>query len=394
MPWKEMKIVEQRVEFVRAVEREKESFTSTCEEFGISRKTGYKWLNRYRLYENVDALKDQSRAPDWSPNRVHPCVAHELCRLRRKHRHWGPKKLLVKMPVKYKGKYKMPSLSTASRILKNAGLVKCRKRRRKTPPCTNPFTTVTAPNQLWCIDFKGHFRCVNGVRVYPLTVTDAFSRYILCCQAVIEPRTEPVLKIMKRLFRKYGLPDAIRSDNGVPFASVGVAGLSELSIWWTRLEIRHERIEPGKPQQNGRHERMHLTLKQEVCLHPARSEVAQQQAFNKFVHEYNYERPHEAIGMKTPNEIYFKSARLYEKQMQEATLPEFDKGHVLVNKSGKIEWRGHKIKVGNALSNQCLEVRRAGSKRWSFHFGPHELGIFSEAKPEKALNRSVTHVMR
>lgn len=393
MPWKEVKIVEQRVEFVRAVEKSKNSFSAICEEFGVSRKTGYKWINRYYEFEDIDALKNQSRAPDWSPKRTHPVISYELCRLRKQYPHWGPKKLLVKMPLKYKKKYKMPSVSTASRILKNADLIKARKRRKKTPPYTKPFAAVTAPNQLWCIDFKGHFSCSNGIRVYPLTITDAFSRYILCCEVVTQPTTESVMRIMEKLFRKFGLPEAIRSDNGVPFASTAVAGLSDLNVWWTRLGIRHERIEPGMPQQNGRHERMHLTLKQEVCLRPSRTPMAQQQAFNKFTTEYNLERPHEALEMKTPSDLYVKSDRSYLRQMQIITVPEFTSGHVLVNKSGRIEWKGAKIEVGKVLRQQCLEVTKLSEKKWRFRYGPHEIGIFDERNPSKKL-KSVTHVMR
>lgn len=387
MPWKVMKTVEQRVEFVRSVGRQVNSFSSICEEFGISRKTGYKWLNRYRENENIDSLKDQSRAPDWSSQRTHPVVVWELCQLRKKYPHWGARKLLVKLPITIKRQYKVPAASTTARILKNAGLIQPRRRRRKTPPYTLPFEAVSAPNQLWCIDFKGHFQCENGVRIYPLTITDAFSRFILCCEGLIEPNGEQVLRVMKRIFRKYGLPEAIRSDNGVPFASVGVAGLSDLNVWWTRLNIRHERIEPGKPQQNGRHERMHLTLKQEVCRFPSRTPASQQQAFNKFIKEFNFERPHEALGMKTPDEVYVKSNRYYSKQIQTDFKFEFKSGHVLVNKGGRIDWKGYKIKVGKMLSGQCLEVHKVGATKWSFHFGPHNIGIYDETKPNPTLTK-------
>ena len=385
MPWKEVKVVEQRVVFVRAVEAKRNSFSVLCEEFGISRKTGYKWIKRYRESEGVDALKDRSRAPDWSSERTHPVVRHELCLLRKRYPHWGPKKLLVKLPLRCKRKYKLPAVSTASRILKQAGLVEPRRKRRRTPPYMKPFRKVFAPNQLWCIDFKGHFRCVDGQKVYPLTITDAFSRYILCCEALTDPNGERVLRVMKRIFRKYGLPESIRSDNGPPFASVGAAGLSDLGVWWTRLGIKHERIEPGKPQQNGRHERMHLTLKHEVCSRPSLSALAQQVAFNKFIREFNFERPHEALGMKTPDEVYVKSDRYYSRQMRVKTLPEFTRGHVLVNSSGKIEWRGHKIIVSKVLRDQCLDVVRAGPKKWIFSFGPHQLGLFDEKCPAARL---------
>ncbi len=380
-----MKIVEQRIEFVRAVERDEKSFSALCEDFGISRKTGYKWLNRYAECEEVDALKDQSRAPCWSKLRVDPPLAYEICELRRKYPHWGPKKLLVRLPPKIKEKYELPSLSTTSRILKREGLIRPRKSLRKTPPYTKPFKEVIAPNQLWCIDFKGHFKLRNGQRIYPLTITDAYSRYLLCCEVLAHPKTMPVFKIMEKIFRSYGLPEAIRSDNGVPFATVGTAGLSELNVWWTKLEIRHERIEPGKPQQNGRHERMHLTLKNEACLNPALTPRGQQLIFNEFQREYNFERPHEALNMKTPSEIYVRSARIYSPHLLESSFPKFGLAYAQVQNNGSVEWNGYRIEIGKVLKNQIVEIAPVSRKKWVFKFGPHLLGLFDERKPSERL---------
>jgi transposase InsO family protein len=385
MPWKEVKVIEQRLEFINAVERGRQSFTSLCDDYGISRKTGYKWINRYRESEDIESLRDQSREPDWSSRRTHPYIVYELCQLRKKYPHWGPKKLLKKLTFPRRRKYKIPSASTVSRILKQNGLIKPRRRRQRTPPYTRPFGKVTAPNQLWCIDFKGHFQCRNGQRIYPLTITDAFSRFILCCEVTTEPKSDRVFRIMRRVFRRYGLPEAIRSDNGVPFASVGINGLSELNVWWTRLGIKHERIEPGKPQQNGRHERMHLTLKREVCNRPSLTPSGQQQAFNTFMREYNFDRPHEALGMQTPSEIYVRSDRVYAKQLQSRFIPGFKIGSVLVQPSGHINWNGNKLFIGKMLAHQCLEVRREGLSKWSFSFGPHKLGSFNERRPTTKL---------
>lgn len=385
MPWKEMKIVEQRVEFIRAVERDEKCFSALCEDFGISRKTGYKWLNRYRQWDDIEGLKDQSRAPIWSGLRVEPPLAYEICELRKKYPHWGPKKLLVKLPTKIKEKYRLPSLSTTSRILKREGLIKPRKRRRKTPPYTRPFANVTAPNQVWCIDFKGHFRTGNRQKIYPLTITDAYSRYLLCCEVLVEPKTGPVFEVMEKVFREYGLPEAIRSDNGVPFATTGVGGLSELNVWWAKLGIRHERIEPGKPQQNGRHERMHLTLKKEACYHPSVTPRGQQLIFNRFIKQYNIERPHEALGMKTPADLHVPSGRLYSPHLIENNFPKFGLDYAYVAKNGKVDWNGYKIEIGKVLKHQLVDVESINRRKWLFRFGPHILGTFDERKPTDRL---------
>lgn len=203
-----------------------------------------------------------------------------------------------------------------------------------------------------------------------------------------EPKTDPVFKVMEKVFREYGLPEAIRSDNGVPFASTGVGGLTELNIWWTKLSIKHERIEPGKPQQNGRHERMHLTLKREACNYPSTTPHGQQLMFNKFIHQYIHERPHEALGMKTPAEIHVPSARLYTPHL-ECAYPKFGLGYVYVDKSGKVTWNGHKIEIGKALKSQMLDVEMVNQKKWNFRFGPHALGYFDERNPTRKLKREI-----
>jgi len=234
-----------------------------------------------------------------------------ICGCRKKHSTWGPEKILARLKKDHPRRTVWPTISTAGRILKRNGHIKPRKRRTKTPPYTKPFSEVTEPNQLWCIDFKGHFKSGDGTTVYPLTITDAFSRYILCCEALRTTELYGVAKIIEQVFKKYGLPEAIRSDNGTPFASTGVGGLTHLSVWWIRLGIRHERIKPGTPSQNGRHERMHRTLKAEACTNPATTFFGQRQKFNRYVAEFNEIRPHQALANRTPGEVYVPSMKRY-----------------------------------------------------------------------------------
>jgi transposase InsO family protein len=281
VPWKETRPVEQRFELVLACEKKEQSMAQICRQFGISRQTGYKWLQRYRENPEPATLDDLSRKPTHCPQETGQAVVDALVAARRRYPHWGPRKLRAWLG-KHMPAVRWPAASTIGQILSRRGLTRPARRRRHTPPYTQPFAAVTAPNQLWCIDFKGHFKTKNGTRVYPLTITDAFSRFLLCCEIVLDPDTAEVRDIMEAIFSAYGLPEAIRSDNGPPFASTGAAGLSELSVWWTKLGIRHERIDPGKPQQNGRHERMHLTLKREAASPPSATPRGLKGALNRF----------------------------------------------------------------------------------------------------------------
>ncbi len=267
--------------------------------------------------------------------------------------------------------------------------MRSRKRRRYTPPYTQPFANCTAPNQVWCIDFKGWFRTSDGTKCHPLTLTDAFSRYLLRCEILLEPCTGEVWTALESAFDEFGLPEVIRSDNGPPFASTGPGGLTELSVWWTRLGIRHERIEPGKPQQNGRHERFHLTLKQEAASPPEEDFRAQQRAFDRFRRVYNEERPHEALGQKTPAELYVPSARPLP-----AKIPLWDEAdpdsmfeQSLVDSSGRAKWGRYRVDVGTALKHQLVNFRVAGDRQWLVTFGPVVLGVFDETRSHRGLIR-------
>lgn len=302
--------MEQRKQFIDAVVRREHSFTELCRRFGISRKNGYKWWNRYLIEQASGAIavfENRSRRPHRSPNAIAPELEAMIVDIRKQRPHWGPKKLLVLL-AKAEPNTKLPSESTIAAVLKRNGLVKPRRKRSKSTPYTAPLVHASKPNALWSIDFKGDF-AIGRTRCYPLTVTDSYSRYILACVALTSTRTVPVRRALERIFDEYGLPEAIRTDNGSPFSSKGLAGLSQLSVWWLKLGIRHERIEPAHPEQNGRHERMHRDLKLETTCPPARTLGGQQRLFDQFRARFNYERPHEALGQRTPADFYERSSR-------------------------------------------------------------------------------------
>jgi transposase InsO family protein len=377
--------VEQRFEFVLTCEKKELSMAAICRSFGISRQTGYKWLRRYRQDPDPQSLVEQSRRPDRSPQASGQGVIEAIEEARGRYPHWGPRKLKAWLTQQLPD-VRWPAASTIGEILKRGGLTRPARRRRRTPPYTQPFAEVSAPNQVWCIDFKGHFRTGDGTRVYPLTITDAFSRFLLCCEVVFDPDSAPVRDILEFVFNTYGLPETIRSDNGPPFASTGVAGLTDLNVWWTKLGIRHERIEPGKPQQNGRHERMHLTLKQETASPPSATPRGQQGAFNRFRREFNLERPHEALGFRTPASLYAPSAKPFPKNLARMDYP-FDVERAFVTKRGVASWHGRDVYIGIALRNELVEFRPAGRNRWIVCFGPVVLGCYHPSRKKHGLIR-------
>lgn len=399
MPWKELTVSEERFKFITEVQKNERSFKSICEEFCISRQTGYKWWQRYSDIRDPIALKDLSRVPHNIKNKVSYSMESEVCEIRRRYPHWGPEKLLAKLKREHPKRKKWPSISTVGRILKRNDLIKFKKRRVKTPPYTKPFGKVTACNQLWCIDFKGHFKLKDGTTVYPLTITDAYSRYLLCCEALRKPDAVSVGKAMEKIFKQCGLPEAIRSDNGAPFASKGVGGLTHLSVWWTKMGIRHERIDLGSPEQNGRHERMHRTLKQEACKPRSTTLHGQQCKFKKFMKEYNEERPHQALDNMVPSDLYSLSLKKYSSTVIEHGFPKFGVDYAYVNKNGFTEYNGYRIKVGLALANEIVDVYPSGRNKWCFAYGPVVLGEFDEKKSKetlirpKTMKKSVNHVL-
>src|SRR5882724_9531679 len=319
MPWKTSSVMEEKLRFVFEYELDERSMTELCQSYEISRETGYLWLRRYRAC-GIDGLVERSHASQRHLNQTAEQIEQSILALRQAHMRWGPRKLQRILERDQPGRH-WPTASTMGTLLKREGLAVPRKKRWRTPPYSEPLAPADAPNRGWCADFKGWFRTGNGERIDPLTISDAHSRYLLRCQAVEKTDTARVQGIFEAAFRQYGLPQAIRTDNGAPFASTALAGLSRLAVWWIKLGIVPERIEAGHPEQNGRHERMHRTLKQEVAMPPAQDRRAQQRALEDFRQEYNEVRPHEALAMQTPASVYEPSQRAYPAKVSEPEYP-------------------------------------------------------------------------
>src|SRR3954452_23070551 len=310
MPWKESSVMDERLRFVARL-LDGEAMSEMCREFGISRKTGYKIFDRYKEH-GLEALTDRSRRPVRYANQLPAPIESQIVRLKQEKPHWGARKIRELLVRRLSGDIRIPAKSTIHAVLHRHGLVQGIRRPRHRAHGT-PLSPGLAPNDLWCVDFKGEFKLGNGAYCYPLTVTDHASRYLLLCEALDSVREETAVTAFQQLFLERGLPAAIRSDNGVPFASPNALfNLSKLSVWWLRLGIAIERIRPGRPQQNGRHERMHLTLKKQTTRPAGMNSLQQQATFDAFIHEFNNERPHEALNMKYPAEIYTPAPRLYQ----------------------------------------------------------------------------------
>lgn len=339
MPWKASSVVEARTRFVLEHEQGQQTMSALCQIYGVSRQTGYEWMRRYRQH-GLEALRDLGRAPRRHPNQTPGDVEEMVLALREARMTWGARKLKRVLEREFRDQM-WPAASTIGAMLARAGLVRERRKRRRVPPYTQPFAAASAPNRVWCADFKGWFRTRDGDRIDPLTITDAHSRYLLRCQTVEKTDTARVQAVFEAAFRDYGLPERIRSDNGAPFASHAIAGLSRLSVWWMKLGIVPERIDAGHPEQNGRHERMHRTLKQETAAPAALNRRAQQRSFDQFRREYNQVRPHEALGMQTPASVYTPSSREFPARVPE---PEYDAGMQVrtVRDRGAISWKGHR----------------------------------------------------
>ncbi len=349
-----------------------------CRRFGVSRKTAYKWLKRAGDGDE-QSLVDRSRRPKSSPQAIEPWIVDAIVDARKRRPTWGPKKLLTVMAA-MNPRMKLPAAATYAAIFKRHGLVRPRRRRNRTPPFSAPLAHATAPNKLWCVDFKGHF-AVGKRRCYPLTVTDAYSRYVIACIALKNTRYKTVRRAFEQIFAAFGLPEGIRSDNGEPFASKAVCGFSQLSAWWWTLGIRHERIAPGHPEQNGRHERMHLTLKQETASPPSATWPAQERAFDRFRAVFNDQRPHEALGMKTPSSYYEKSKRPLPTPSwgRDFEYP-FDYETVRVSKLGRVNSTAGSFFVSTALMHQRLGLEWTNRGDWVLHFGAMTLGTVRRLK--------------
>ena len=370
MPWKECSVMDERLRFVAKL-LDGESMTEVCREFGISRKTGYKIFKRYKE-SGLEALGDRSRRPVRYANQLPPQIESLIVRLKREKPHWGARKIRELLVRRLDQDVRVPAKSTIHAVLHRNDLVKGISRPRHRAAGTQ-LSAGTAPNDLWCVDYKGEFKLVNGEYCYPLTVTDHASRFLLMCEALQSTRERPAVTAFEQLFLERGLPAAIRSDNGLPFASPnGLFHLSKLSVWWLRLGIALERIQPGHPQQNGRHERMHLTLKKETTRPPRTNSLQQQARFDEFVREFNLERPHEALAMKTPAEVYSASPRAY-RGLPELSYPLHDRD-VLVTACGRICMHRKRVNVSQALAGQRLGIKEVDEGIWIVSFMHYDLG--------------------
>ena len=389
MPWQETSPVEERERFIDDYRLGLYTMTELSARYAVSRKTGYKWVARYDA-GGRPALQDRSRAPHHCPHKIADAVAQLLLRGKRQHPDWGPDKLLDWLRPRHVD-VTWPAISTAGDLLAHHGLVQKRRRRRPPHhPGVVPPTTA-APNDLWAADFKGQFRTGDRRYCYPLTVTDQHTRYLLGCQGLLSTRGVGVRPIFERLFREYGLPRAIRTDNGVPFASTSLHGLTSLNVWWLRLGIQHQRILPAQPQQNGAHERMHKTLKRGAIRPPRATLAAQQRAFNRFRQEFNDERPHQFLKGRTPSALYRPSTRAYTGLLPALEYPP----HFLVKRvtnAGTIRFKTRLLYLSTALKAHRVGLEEVDDGVWSLYFCDVLLGRIDERKALMKGQLGVTHV--
>ena len=367
--------MQQRQRFIAAVQRREASMAVLCRQYGISRKTAYKWVGRHTS-DPVSGLQARSRARHTQSHAVGQEVEDRILALRGQHPTWGPKKLRWEL-VRQDPATRWPATSTIGTLLDRAGLVVHRPRRPRRVPATTLLAHADGPNAVWTADFKGDLVSTDGQPCHPLTIADAHSRYLLRCQALIQTDTARVQPLFQATFREYGLPTAIRTDNGPPFASVGLAGLTPLSVWWLKLGIVVERIAPGKPQQNGRHERLHRTLAEDAARPPAASVAAQQRALDQFRSVYNEGRPHEALGMVTPASVYAPSPRSYPERLPLVHYPDADAVR-RVKHSGEFRWHSAAVYLTAALAGEPVGLSWVADGQWHVHFSSLLLGVLDE----------------
>jgi putative transposase len=381
MPWNETCAMREKNAFIDAFMSGEFTMTQLCERFGVSRPTGYAIVARFRE-EGRLGLEPRSRAPHAHPNATAAALMERVVELKQRHPRWGPVTLREYLR-RAQPELQWPAASTIGTLLAARGLVVPRRKRPRTPPYGQPFAAVTTANDVWSIDFKGHFALGDAQVCYPLTISDNYSRYLLCCRGMLEPRHAPVQACLERAFREHGMPHALRSDNGPPFASVAAGGLSRLAIWCIKLGVMPERIAPGKPQQNGRHERMHRTLKAYTATPPKANLRAQQRAFERFRVEYNEQRPHRSLAGQRPLDAYRPSLRTYPERLPELVYPD----HFLLRKvrlNGHIKWNGHDIYVAKKLVGEYIGLRPLEHDQWQIHFGPLPLGLL-DARSNKLI---------
>jgi putative transposase len=370
MPWRETCAMDERGLLVLDFCKGEMSIAELCRQYGVSRKTGYKWIARYEA-EGLAGLEDRSHAPNECPHRISESVRYQVLAVRRAHPTWGPRKVRAWLEDRAPRRY-WPAASTIGTWFDAAGVTVSRRRRCRVPESA-PFNACSAANDVWTVDFKGWFRTADGERCDPLTLSDAHSRYLLRCQAVERPNDASVWPIFDAAFREFGLPKAVRSDNGPPFASRAAGGLSRLAVRLIKAGIVPERIEPGKPQQNGRHERFHLTLQHDTATPPAANRRAQQRRFDAFRKIYNEERPHEALGQTPPARSYAISPRRYSGRLREPEYPEAV--HVRrVRAKGEIKWRGELVFISEVLAGEAIGCDESDDGICTLRYGPIVLG--------------------
>lgn len=372
MPWKETGPMDQRVGLIADWLRSESFITDLSKRYEVSRKTVYKWIGRYEE-DGLDGLKERSRAPRVSPNQTKNHIIDMLIYEKIRHKSWGPKKIIAYLKTNYPYE-EWPAPSTAGEWFKKAGLSRKRKRRLTVPLYSEPFAQCNNPNDIWSADYKGQFKMRNGRFCYPLTISDNHTRYLLNCRALEGTRYDEARLSFESTFKRYGLPLAIRTDNGIPFAGRGIGGLTRLSIWWIKLGIIPERIDKGEPQQNGRHERMHRTLKEEVTKPPALDLKTQQRKFDLFQIEYNEDRPHEALRQKTPASIYERSNKEY---IDIPPMPEYDTDFCVrsVKYGGEIKFKGDFYFISMLLAGERVGLKQITEDEWQINFSFQPIGV-------------------
>lgn len=380
MSWQEIRAESEKLKFIGDWLKEEFNFSDLCKRYGVSRKTGYKLINRYKE-EGERALIPRTHACHNHPHATSLAKQERLIALKYRYPKWGPEKLkdwlLLNEPDE-----SWPAASTIGDILKKHGLVKPRKYKKHVVPHTEPFSECDASNRVWSADFKGQFK-VGGSYCYPLTISDNYSRFLLMCKGLVGPRLKETMAGFKQVFIEYGLPDAIRTDNGQPFAGMGIGALTSLSIWWLKLGIMPERIELGHPEQNGRHERMHRTLKEAVASPPKTCFSEQQNSFDAFKSEYNFERPHQSLNGKRPADVYRTSQRTYFDKMPEIIYP-FNFEIRKVRTNGEIKWFGKKYYVSELLYGEPVGLQMIDDGRALLHFSKLKLGLI-DAREDKII---------
>lgn len=377
MPWTEMRPMDSKLQFISFAIDSILNMTELCSHFNISRKTGYKWLYRYAEH-GPEGLLDRSRAPKNIPNRTSREITDYIVSCRKKHPSWGARKITQKAQ-KEAGHLDLPSETTINNIIKNNGLINKKRKRRKPGHPGRPSKTAHSPNDIWTTDFKGEFKTRDGQYCYPLTIMDEYSRFLIDCQGLYSTGYTGSFPVFKRAFKEYGLPSAIKSDNGSPFATIGIARLSKLSVWWIKLGINPILIEPGSPSQNGVHERMHKTLKYETTIPAAGNLNAQQRRFNLWRKEYNDERPHESLAGDYPSMIYKPSSKSYPSKIPKVEYPaHFEKRRVTTNNC--FCWRHHWVPIGTILVHEYIGLEEVMDGIWAVYFSWKRLGFLDERR--------------